>query len=140
MMLLAAEVGVPVGFGVLVFGVPLRGSLVGLATICLLGSLAFSSIGLLIASRARTIEGVSGVMNVVMMPMWILSGVFFSSQRFPDAVQPLIRVLPLTAMIDALRANMLQGAALLTLGPQLAALGVWLVVCFSAALKLFRWR
>ena len=79
-------------------------------------------------------------MNVVMMPMWIASGVFFSSQQFPDVVQPFIKALPLTAVIDALRANMLQGASLVQLTPQMAVLGAWLVVCFILALKLFRWR
>ena len=78
----------------------------------ILGSLSFSALGLLIASRARTIEAVSGLMNVVMLPMWVLSGVFFSAQRFPDAVQPVIKALPLTALIDALRATILQGAGL----------------------------
>jgi ABC-type polysaccharide/polyol phosphate export permease len=75
-----------------------------------LGSLSFAALGLLIASRVRTIEAASGLMNLVMMPMWIVSGVFFSSQRFPDVLQPVIKALPLTATIDALRANMLQGA------------------------------
>jgi ABC-type multidrug transport system permease subunit len=79
-------------------------------------------------------------MNLTQVPMWILSGVFFSSQRFPDAVQPLIRLLPLTAIIDALRAHMLQGATLLQLAPELGTLAGWLVVCFVLALKLFRWR
>jgi ABC-2 type transport system permease protein len=75
-----------------------------------------------------------------MMPMWIVSGVFFSSQRFPDSLQPAIRALPLTAAIDALRTNMLQGGSLVTVAPQMGVLGVWLVVCFGLALKLFRWR
>ncbi len=79
-------------------------------------------------------------MNLVMMPMWILSGVFFSADRFPDAVQPFVRALPLTALNDALRANMLQGAGLVQLGPQILVLSLWFVVCFSLALKLFRWR
>jgi len=140
MVLLWFEIGVPVGFGVLAFGVPMRGSLVQLVALCALGSLAFSALGLLIASRARTIEGVSGLMNVIMMPMWILSGVFFASQRFPDAVQPFIKVLPLTALIDAVRANMLRGAGFAELGPQIVALAVCLVVCFTLALRLFRWR
>lgn len=74
------------------------------------------------------------------MPMWIASGVFFSSQRFPALVQPLIRVLPLTALIDALRANMLQGATLPGVIPQLSILLLWLIVGFALALKLFRWR
>lgn len=140
LMVLVVEVGVPVGFGALAFGVPVRGSLAGLAAICLLASLSFSALGLLIASRARTIEAVSGLMNLLQVPMWILSGVFFSSQRFPDSVQPLIALLPLTAIIDALRAHMLQGATLVQVAPQLATLAGWLVVCFGVALKIFRWR
>lgn len=140
MMILVVEVGVPVGFGAIAFGVPVRGRLFDLVVVCLVASLAFSALGLLIACRARTIEGVSGLMNLVQVPMWILSGVFFSAQRFPDAVQPLISGLPLTATIDALRAHMLQGATLIQLAPQLATLVVWVVVCFTLALKLFRWR
>jgi ABC-2 type transport system permease protein len=140
MMILVVEVGVPVGFGALAFDVPVRGRLFDLIVICVVASTAFSALALLIASRARTIEGVSGLMNFVQVPMWILSGVFFSSQRFPDAVQPLIGALPLTATIDALRAHMLEGATLIQLAPQIATLGAWVVVCFTLALKLFRWR
>jgi ABC-type multidrug transport system permease subunit len=94
----------------------------------------------LLASRARTIEAASGLMNFVMMPMWIASGVFFSSQKFPDLMQPVIRVLPLTAVIDALRASMLQGANLAQIAPQLGIILFWLAICFALALKLFRWR
>ena len=140
LLLLVVEVGVLLGFGAWVFQVPVRGSLLDLAVLCVLGSLAFSALGLLVASRAQTIEAVSGLMNTVMMPMWIVSGVFFSAQRFPGALQPVIRALPLTALIDALRANMLQGAGLAQVAPQLGVLGVWLVVSFTLALKLFRWR
>ena len=140
LLLLVVEVGVLLGFGAWVFQVPVRGSMLDLAVLCVLGSLAFSALGLLVASRAQTIEAASGLMNTVMMPMWIVSGVFFSAQRFPGALQPAIRALPLTAVIDALRANMLQGAGLAQVAPQLGVLGVWLVVCFTLALKLFRWR
>ena len=140
MILLPVEVGVPLGFGAWVFGVPLRGPFIALAGACVLASLAFSAGGLLLASRVRTIEAVSGLMNMVMVPMWILSGVFFSSQRFPDAVQPVIKALPLTAVIDALRANMLQGAGFAQMAPQAGVLAAWAVVCFVVALRLFRWR
>ena len=138
--MLVVEVGAFLGFAVLVFGVPVRGSLVLVAALCVLGTLAFGAIGLLLSSRARTIETASGLMNVTMLPMWILSGVFFSSQRFPDAVQPIIEALPLTALNDALRATMLQGATLTQIAPQLGVLAAWLIVCFPVALKLFRWR
>ena len=140
MLILGVEVGVPVGFGVLAFGVPVRGRIADLLVICVLASLSFSALGLLIASRARTIEAVSGLMNLVQVPMWILSGVFFSAQRFPDAVQPLIKALPLTAIIDALRGHMLQGAGLVQLAPELGTLGAWLAGCFVLAMMLFRWR
>ncbi len=132
LVLLVIEVAFVLGFGVLIFGVPMRGSLIDLVLLCVLGSLSFCALGLLIASRVSTIEAVSGLMNVTMMPMWILSGVFFSAQRFPDAVQPLIKALPLTAVIDPLR--------LAQMAPQMGVLAVWLVVCFTLALKLFRWR
>jgi ABC-type multidrug transport system permease subunit len=139
-LLLVVEVGVLVGFGALFFHVPVRGSLLNLAILCLLASLSFSALGLLLASRAQTIEAASGLMNLVMMPMWIASGVFFSSQKFPDMMQPFIKMLPLTAVIDALRANMLQGANLVQIAPQIGIISFWLVICFALALKLFRWR
>ena len=138
--LLVVEVASLIGFGTLVFGVPLRGSLTQLAIICVLSSLAFGGLGLLIAARPRTIEGASGLMNLVMLPMWVFSGVFFSSGNFPKAAQPFIQALPLTAVNDALRANMLQGASWGTVGGELAIIVTWLVVCFTLALRLFRWR
>jgi ABC-type polysaccharide/polyol phosphate export permease len=95
---------------------------------------------LLLASRVKTIEAASGLMNVVMMPMWIASGVFFSSQKFPRLMQPFIKILPLTAVIDALRASMLQGANLEQMMPQVGIILFWLVICFALALKLFRWK
>ena len=138
--LLVIEVATLIGFGTLVFGVPLRGSLTQLVIICILSSLAFGGMGLLIAARPRTIEGASGLMNLVMLPMWVFSGVFFSSGNFPKAAQPFIQALPLTAVNDALRANMLQGASWATVGGELAIIVTWLVVCFTLALRLFRWR
>jgi len=140
LVLLVVEVGAVLGFAVLVFQVPVYGSLVALGFFCVLASMSFCALGLLIASRVQTIEAASGMTNAVMMPMWICSGVFFSAQRFPNIMQPLIKALPLTAAIDALRSNMLQGATLAQLAPETGVLAAWLVVCFFVALKLFRWR
>ena len=140
LVLLVLEVGALVGFGTLVFGVPLRGSITQLAAICVLSSLCFGAMGLLIASRARTVEGASGLMNLAMLPMWVASGVFFSAANFPDAVQPVVQALPLTAVNDALRANMLQGAGWTSVLPELAIVAAWMAVSFVLALKLFRWR
>jgi len=137
---LILEVVTLLGFGHLAFGVPLRGSLTVLLLICFLGAMSFGGLGLLSASRARTTEAVSGIMNFIMLPMWIFSGVFFSSENFPGLVQPFIKLLPLTALNDALRANMLEGATFAAVSPQLLTILVWGVVTFVAALKLFRWR
>lgn len=137
---LVLEVVLLLGFAALVFGVPVRGSPGAVGSVCLLSALAFASLGLLLAARPRTVEGVSGIMNLVMLPMWIFSGVFFSSSRFPDAVQPLIKALPLTAVNDALRATMLRGAGLDQVLPELAVIMAWLVLSFALAVRLFRWR
>lgn len=140
LVFLVLEVATLLLFGHFVFGVPLRGSAAGLAIICVLSALSFSALGLLVASRATTTEGVSGLMNFIMLPMWILSGVFFSSANFPAIVQPFIKALPLTAVNDALRANMLEGVTLAGVIPQMLVIAGWMVVSFAAALKLFRWR
>jgi ABC-2 type transport system permease protein len=138
--MLVVEVVAFLGFAGLVFGVPFRGSLLELAFLCVLTSMAFSALGLLISSRARTMEAASGLMNLVMLPMWIVSGVFFSASRFPAVVQPFVRALPLTAANEAFRANMLQGIALNHLIPQVGILVLWLIVPFAVSLRIFRWR
>lgn len=140
LIMLTVEVVVLLGASVALFDVPLRGSFAAIAAIIVVSALAFGGLGLLIASRSKTIEGVSGLMNLSMLPMWVLSGVFFSSENFPQTVQPLIKALPLTAANDALRASMLRGVALAGLWPQLAVLATWMVLCFAVALKIFRWR
>jgi ABC-2 type transport system permease protein len=140
LVFLILEVVTLIGFGYWAFGVPLRGSLVTLFLISLLAAVSFGGLGLLSASRARTTEAVSGIMNFIMLPMWIFSGVFFSSSNFPEIVQPFIKLLPLTAVNDALRANMLEGASFAAVTPQLLVILGWGLVTFFAALKLFRWR
>lgn len=137
---LVLEVTILLGFGALVFDVPLRGSFIALGVICLLAALMFSAMGLLVSSRARTVEAVSGLANLVMLPMWIFSGVFFSSANFPAALQPFIQALPLTAAVDSLRGVILQGTPLTALGGELAIIGFWLVASFVTALWMFRWR
>lgn len=127
-------------FGRFALGVPLRGSLAAFALTCILGALAFAGLGILTASRARTIEAVSGLMNLVMMPMWLGSGVFFSTERFPAAVQPLLRLLPLTALNDALRGVCLDGSGVLELAAPLGLLLAWGALSFALALRIFRWE
>jgi len=137
---LILEVVVIVAFGVFVLGVPFRGSLAAFALICLIGTFCFSGLGLLIASRPRTLEGVSGIMNFVMMPMWLFSGVFFSYENFPEIFHPAIRLLPLTALNDGLRGLMLEGTAGPHLLVQSLVLVFWGAVSFFVALRIFRWQ
>jgi len=136
---LVLEVGIILGFGALVFGTAVRGSWLAFALVTLLGTLAFSAIGLLVAVRTRTIEGVTGLMNVVQLPMWLLSGSFFSAERFPALMQPLVQVLPLTLVNNALRAIMNEGAGLATVAPAAGLLAAWGLASFFAALRWFRW-
>lgn len=140
LVFLVLEVGVLGAFGHWILGVPLRGSALLAGAVCLLGAFTFAGIGILTASRARTIEAVSGLMNLVMMPMWLGSGVFFSTERFPEWIQPFLRALPLTALNDALRAVALDGAGVTGVVVPVAWMVGWTVVSFAVALKIFRWE
>lgn len=139
LVFLAPEAAVPLLFGALVLGMPVYGSFAAIAAVCLAGALSFTAFGLLMASRARTLEAISGILNLVMLPMWVLSGVFFSTANFPAFLQPVIQALPLTALNDALRAVVLEGATLHAVGGELALLAAWGIIPFAAALRLFRW-
>jgi len=134
------EVGFLLAFGRWAFGLPVRGSLFGVLLMAVLGALCFAGLGLLVASRATKIETVTGLMNVVMMPMFICSGTFFSADRFPDALQPLIRALPLTALNDGLRAVILEGASLASQSGRILVLVLWGGLSFAVGLRLFRWN
>jgi ABC-type multidrug transport system permease subunit len=135
-----SEVFVLIVFARLVFGVASQGSYLAIGLLIVLGSLEFAGIGVLVASRAQTIETVSGLMNAVMVPMWIGSGIFFSTERFPDAVQPLLGFLPLNPLIHALRAVMLEGEGLFSLGGDLALIAAWAGLGFVFGLRWFRWN
>jgi ABC-2 type transport system permease protein len=140
LLFLCLEVVALVAFGWLVFGVVVRGSVLSVAVISVLGGLTFSGLGMLVAARPQTIEGVSGLMNFVMLPMWLLSGTFFSSARFPEIFQPFIKALPLTAMNDSLRAVINDGASLTSNWGALAVLLAWCLLSFAIALRIFRWQ
>jgi ABC-type multidrug transport system permease subunit len=139
LILMIIEVGLLLLFGVLFFHMRVLGSIGSIALIAGLGSLTFGGVGLLTASRAQKIESVSGLINLVMMPMWIFSGVFFSYERFPNLIHPLIKALPLTALNDALRASILEGTPLLQQWPRLLVMILWGGISFVLALKWFRW-
>lgn len=140
LIFLVLEVAVVLAFAWFTFGFTVRGSFIGMAFLLLLGAMTFAGIGLLVAARPKTIEGVSGLMNLVMMPMWLLSGTFFSSARFPEFLQPFIKALPLTALNDSLRGVMNDGASVATNWVAVIVMLVWCVVSFFLALRTFRWQ
>ena len=139
LVLMIVEVVLLLGFGVLAFHLKVEGSVLAILLVAGLGAVSFGGVGLLTASRAQKIESVSGLINVVMMPMWIFSGVFFSYERFPQMIQPIIKALPLTALNDALRAIILEGASLSSQWVPLAVMALWGGLSFLIALKWFRW-
>jgi len=140
LLFLVIELPLLIGFGSLVFSVPVRGSLLLLVGLSILGALAFAGIGLLLASRARNTQTVGGLINLVMIPMFIGSGVFFAASNFPDMVQPFLQLLPLTALNDALRAVMLEGAGPLQVAGEALNLALFSILSFGVALKIFRWN
>lgn len=140
LIFLAVQVAFLLVFGWLAFHVEVHGSILAIAVIGAIGTCAFTGIAMLAASRAKTLEGVSGITNLIMIPMWLLSGTFFSYERFPAVLQPVIKVLPLTAFNDALRLVVNEGASLPATWLQLLILALWALLPFVAALKLFRWQ
>ena len=140
LLFLLPEMALLLSAGWFWFGLPMRGSLFTLFLVILLGAAAFAGIGLLLGCRTEKTESISGLLNAVMMPMYVFSGVFFSSKRFPDEVQPIIQALPLTQLNDALREVMLEGASLWDIGWRLAILAAYAVVTFALALRWFKWR
>jgi ABC-type multidrug transport system permease subunit len=139
-LFLLAELPILIGFAYWFFGVPMRGSILLLTAIAVLGSLTFAGMGLLVASRTEHTTTVGGLINLVTIPMSLGSGVFFSSQRFPETIQPIIKAMPLTGVIDAFRAVMIDGAGLADVAGKLALFTAWGLVSFVIALRIFRWR
>ncbi len=139
-LLLLIEVPPLLVFARVAFDVRITGSVLGVGLAVLVGGLTFAAVGLLVASRAETTQTVSGLINLVSFPMFLCSGVFFSASRFPDAMQPLIRALPLTALNDALRAIMIEGASLSAVAAKLAIVAAWGLGAFALAVRVFKWR
>ncbi len=139
LILMLIELVLLLGFGIVFFHMHVMGSWFSIIVISAAGALSFGGIGLLTASRAQKIETVSGLINVVMMPMWIFSGVFFSYERFPAAVQPLLRALPLTALNDALRSTILEGTPITHQGWRMLNMLLWGGISFVIAKRWFRW-
>lgn len=134
------DIGLLLGVAYFAFDIRVRGNVFVFAILIASGGACFAGLGLLVGSRARTMETIAGLVNALMLPMYVLSGVFFSAARFPEAMQPIIRALPLTALNDGLRAVMNDGAGWEALPYPLLVLAIWGTICFTLALRIFRWR
>jgi ABC-type multidrug transport system permease subunit len=137
---LLGELPILLCFAHWVFHVPIRGSVPLIVALSALGSLMFAGLGLLIGSRAQNTHTVAGLVNLATLPMLVTSGVFFSATRFPDVVQPVIRLLPLTALIEAVRTVMLEGAGVAAVANQIGIMLAWGLISFVVALRMFRWQ
>jgi len=139
-LFLVLELGVLIGFGRLIFGTQIQGSIFALLSAAVLGAAAFAAIGFLIGARLTSTEVAGGWMNFVQLPMWLLSGSFFSYERFPEWLQLPIRLLPLTAVNDALRRIYNEAGTLSSIGFESAVLAAWALLGFGIAIKAFRWQ
>jgi ABC-type polysaccharide/polyol phosphate export permease len=139
-LFLLVELPVLLGFAYLAFRVSIAGSLALFLGVALLGSLSFAGLGLLMASRAQNQHTVNGLINLAQFPMFVCSGVFFSNARFPEALQPWLKLLPLTALNDALRAISIDGAGAAAIAAPVGILAGYALVAFAVALRIFRWR
>jgi ABC-2 type transport system permease protein len=139
-MFLVMELGVLIAFGRLVFGTQIQGSIAALLVASVLGAAAFAAIGFLIGARLSSTEVAGGWMNFVQLPMWLLSGSFFSYERFPEWLQLPIKLLPLTAANDALRHVYNEAASLSGITFELGVLLAWSLIGFGVAIKIFRWQ
>jgi len=139
LILMILELFIVLGFGILMFHMRVMGSWGSIVLVSCIGAMTFAGLGLLTASRAQKIETASGIMNIIMMPMWVFSGIFFSYERFPAKVLPLIRALPLTALNDSLRAVILEGKSLASQTEPIVVMCLWGGISFLFAVRLFRW-
>jgi ABC-type multidrug transport system permease subunit len=139
-LFLLIELAVLVLFGWAAFGVAVRGSYALVLLVAVLGAAAFAGLGLMIGARVENTEVASGWMNFVQMPMWLLSGTFFSYERFPDWLQAPARLLPLTALNDAFRGVFNDASTLWDLRRPGFILIAWCVATFVASARMFRWQ
>lgn len=126
-------------FGILLWGVPFRGSMLAAVLVVLAGGFAFTGLGCLLASRVRTIEAVVGLSNVCQLPMWLLGGVFFDNERFDGVLRWAVELMPLTHVNRALRDVMLEPNGVLDVWMPIAGLTGFGCVCLLLALRIFRW-
>jgi ABC-2 type transport system permease protein len=133
------QVAILIGVGIW-FGLQMFGDYMTLLVIVLIASAIFLAVGFAIAGWAKNEDQAAPVANLVSLPMMFLSGVFFPRDAMPDFLAAITQFMPLTYVNEALRAVVNEGAGLLSLGPQLLGMGVWVVITFVLAVRMFRWE
>ncbi len=135
-----AQAAIIIAVGAGLYGVQMTGSFILLAALIVLGTLAFTSLGYVIASFASSEDAANGMTSVVQFPLMFLSGTFFPIDQMPDFLKSVARILPLTYLSDALRQVMVDGTPFAPLWLCFAVLGGFLVLCFGIAARFFRWQ
>ncbi len=139
MIIVILTAAIIVGVGRLIFDVQMVGNWFSLCGIVILGTLVFSCIGYLIAAFVKTEEGAIPIINAITFPMMFLSGTFFEVTNMPSFIQPVVDVLPLTYVSDALRQIMVDGVPLHSMGIDIAVMVGWTAACLAVTIRFFRW-
>lgn len=134
------EAAVLILFALLVFGMEIQGSVYALLVLFLAGNMAFAGLAVLVSSNTSNTEVGNGLINAVVTPMMVLSGIFFSYQNFPDWSIGLIKILPLTILTDGMRNIFNEGAGFNEVTLPIFVLVAMGVMFFGIGLKIFKWH
>jgi len=137
--LTAMEVSIILLFTFLYFNITIQGGFLPFFVLFLGGNIAFTGIAIFVSSRTSNIQIGNGLINLVIMPMMILSGIFFSYHNFPDWAINLIHKLPLTLLADSIRSVFNEGAQLLEILPAFGILCLVGLAFFSVGIRIYRW-
>jgi ABC-2 type transport system permease protein len=133
------EAAVLLLFSWIYFRIRIQGSLAAFVLIFLAGSFCFAGISILMASRTSSSRIGNSLINLISMPMMILSGIFFSYHNFPESVVPMIRMLPLTMLADSIRGIMIEGTGLIEILPEFLFLSGIGTIFFLVGIRIYKW-
>lgn len=108
--------------------------------LCCFGLIIFLGMGFIISSIAKNESLIPPLANMIIMPQLILSGVFISTEKFPDWMQPVCNALPLTQLNNGLRQIAFQGKSFIDIWQPIVILTVWGIVVYAVAVRVFRWE
>ncbi len=139
LMLSTIEVLLLVGITKWIFDISITGSILAVVLLVIAGNVAFTGLAILIASRTSNTQIANGLINLVVMPMMIMSGIYFSYHNFPDFMIAIIQFFPLTILADSIRSVFLEGATLLNVLPELIGLFAFGLILYAAGIRVYKW-